>query len=95
MRTQDSLEKVDMTDDIASASVPAGRSAGSKTTWVIPYLSARSMKATPPWSLENLTQPSRHTCFPMSEALSSPHVFVLLIMGAPMMITGAPIAHSR
>ena len=79
MRTQDSREKVFMTLSISFLSVPAGRSSGSKTTWVIPYLSARSMNATPPWSLENLTQPSRQTCFPISEDLSSPQVLVLLI----------------
>ena len=79
MSTQDSRENVAMVFWIPSLSAPAGRSSGSNTTWVMPYLSARSMKATPPWSLENLTHPSRQTFFPMSEDLSSPQVFVLLI----------------
>ena len=54
--TTDSLEKVSMTAPRAFTSTSLVAS-GSKTTCVIPYLSARSMKATPPWSLENLTQP--------------------------------------
>ena len=77
--TTHSRVKVDMTFSIPSLSDPAGRSSGSKTICVMPYLSARSMKATPPWSLENLTHPWRHTCLPMSDGLRSPHVFVLLI----------------
>ncbi len=89
MSTHDSREKVAMVDWIPSLSAPSGRSSGSKTTCVMPYLSARSMKATPPWSLENLTQPSRQTLFPMSENLSSPQVFVLLIEVPQFIITEA------
>ena len=77
--TQDSRVNVFMTESSFAASAPWGRSSGSKTTCVMPYLSARSMNATPPWSLENLTQPWRHTSFPRSEDLSSPQVFVLLM----------------
>src|SRR5689334_7489133 len=51
---------------------------GSKTTWVRPSRSRRSMKTAPPWSRRLLTQPKRTTVWPMSALVSWPQEWVRL-----------------
>src|SRR3989338_7093909 len=53
---------------------------GSKTTWVMPYLSLKSMKIPPPWSLLVEHQPHRTAFLLTSFSANSPQVCVLFIM---------------
>src|SRR6267143_5071581 len=55
------------------SSLPAS---SSKTTWVRPARSRRSMTTAPPWSRRLCTQPKRITSLPTSLAVSSPQVWV-------------------
>ncbi len=64
-------------------SVPArawasGSMSGSKTTWVSPWRSRRSMNTAPPWSRRFWTQPKRTTVLPTSLPVSSPQEWVRL-----------------
>ena len=53
-----------------------GLISGSKTTWVIPSRSLRSIKITPPWSRRLNTQPIRVTSWPRWVVLNSPQWWV-------------------
>src|SRR5512137_218084 len=60
----------------SATSCTSGRTSSSKTTWVTPTRSRRSMKTAPPWSRRLLTQPKRTTSLPMSSFVSWPQLWV-------------------
>ncbi len=55
---------------------------GSKTTWVMPHRSRRSMNTSPPWSRRRCTQPANVTRWPASSDRSWPQVCVLSVIAS-------------
>src|SRR5262244_1079339 len=64
---------------LPASSCASGSMSGSKTTWVSPWRSRRSMNTAPPWSRRFWTQPRRTTVSPTFLAVSSPQECVRLI----------------